>query len=142
MIKEISLKAKHIYYIATYVKNLSVAGMFDTIYEFKNKLKSENPADDDIVVLNVDLNTVFSIYSIIGGVGHITAKHINTEMSDILMPQLLAIKSAAESVLSNDPENEDAKAELEIIGKFFQLEIDAASAINDKILQGKTWLLN
>jgi hypothetical protein len=142
MIKEISLKAKHIYYIATYVQNLSVTGMFDTIYEFKNKLKSQNPSDEDLVVLNVDLNTVFSIYSIIGGVGHIQAKHINTEMSDILMPQLMAIKSQAESVFSNDPENGDALADLEIIDKFFQLEIDAAAAINDKISIGKAWLLS
>jgi hypothetical protein len=142
MIKQISLKVGHIHYIAKHIKNMSASVIFDTLYEFKNKLKAQSYSDDDIISVDIDLNTVFSVYTIIAGINHVQAKHINGEMSDILMPQLLSIKMAAEAVLQSDSENEQALQEVDIINRFIAFEQAAIDAVASDKAEGKAWLLS
>jgi len=140
MKKNITLKAGHIHYITKHVKNMSASAIFDTLYEFKNKLKAGSYEDDDSVSVDIDLSTVYSVYTIIAGINHVQGKHINGEMSDMLMPQLLAIKTAAETTLQSDPENEQALQDVDIINGFLAFEQAAIDTVAADKAEGKAWL--
>ncbi len=86
---QIQLKAKHFYYIISYLKNASISQYYSLITRIKTLL-SNNTDDDALFILSVIPDEVNSIFRLLTSLPEGQATMINAEMMDMLQAQMIA----------------------------------------------------
>lgn len=86
---QITLKAKHYYYIVKFLKNYSLEQYFDLFSRIKNALQNNVDNEAEFSV-NASLGEIINIYKILTVLPEGQANVINSEMSDMLQTQIQA----------------------------------------------------
>jgi hypothetical protein len=86
---QIELKAKHYYYIVYYLRDGSIRTYASLINRITNQLKGNNNFDQ-LVTVEASSWEVASIFRILTALPEGQANMINTEMNDLLEPQIIA----------------------------------------------------
>ena len=93
---QLQLKAKHYYLVAEIQFGIAAYVSFPTLE--KIKAACQGLQDDDIATVEIDVPTVISVFSILAQKPEGSYNRINTEMIDMLTPQI------QEGITNNDPE--------------------------------------
>jgi hypothetical protein len=139
---QIRLKAKHYYYIVHYLRNSSVQQYFSLINRLKTALNGNNDLDDsfDVSASVVEVIDMFKTLTILP---EGQANKINTEMDDLLLPQIaLGITNEQSAGISPDADgNLPNNAYWQLIAKGIAyakgLNTDAR---DNAIAQGKSFI--
>jgi hypothetical protein len=83
---QVTLKAKHFYYIVYYLKALPLDMYFDLINAIK--VATDGKDDEDYVTVTATIAQVERIYGMLSDRPEGESNMINTEMNDILIPHL------------------------------------------------------
>lgn len=84
----ITLKAKHLYFIAANIMYNSIFDYGDLINEIR--AKTANKLDDDDVIVDVKGSQVMTLYAMFAQKPEGQVNQINTEMNAMLLPQITA----------------------------------------------------
>jgi hypothetical protein len=84
----VNLKAKHVYFISNTLKNIVASQFFGLLNRMKSATEGKADTDDVTVLISVD--DLLYIYKILAEKPEGQANMINTEMSELLMPQVIA----------------------------------------------------
>lgn len=84
----VTLKAKHYYFIANDLKNYSAAEYFSLLQRIK--VACVGVADDASVIVDVSVSDLVRVFNTISYKPEGQANRINTEMMDLLTPQIEA----------------------------------------------------
>jgi len=101
---QITFKAKHFYFIAFHLKNASIQQYYSLISRIKTVLTGNTDLDANIT-LTVSINEVVNIYRVLTVLPEGIANVFNTEMSNLLMAQVVA-GMADEVANGNGPDTE------------------------------------
>ena len=93
---QLDLKAKHYYLIAEILFGFAAYTSFATLEKIKTSCVGV--ADDDMVSVESDVNTITTVFQILSQKPEGSFNDVNTEMYDLLLPQITA------GVNSGDPE--------------------------------------
>jgi hypothetical protein len=93
---QLDLKAKHYYLIAEILFGFAAYTSFATLEKIKTACVGV--ADDDMVSVESDVNTITTVFQILSQKPEGSFNDVNTEMYDLLLPQITA------GVNSGDPE--------------------------------------
>ena len=85
---QVRLKAKHYYYIVHYLRNSSVQQYFSLINRLKTALSGNNDLDA-FFYINATVVEVIDMFKTLTVLPEGEANKINTEMDDLLMPQIV-----------------------------------------------------
>jgi hypothetical protein len=85
---QITLKAKHYYYIIHYLRNASVQQSFSLISRLKTVLTGNNDLEASFTV-NANVVEVLTIFKTLTALPEGQANRMNTEMDDLLIPQIV-----------------------------------------------------
>jgi hypothetical protein len=85
---QVRLKAKHYYYIVHYLRNSSVQQYFSLINRLKITLNGNNDLDASFDV-SANVVEVIDMFKTLTVLPEGQANKINTEMDDLLMPQIV-----------------------------------------------------
>jgi hypothetical protein len=124
----VTLKAKHLYFISNDLRNYSAAEYFALLGRIKTVCVGV--ADDDSVAVDVAVIELIKIFNIIASKPEGQANRINTEMMELLTPQLEA------GVLSEDPEWVEAATAINNIRNNNWAITDNAIVIGKTFIQG------
>lgn len=86
---QITLKAKHYYYIIHYLRNASVQQSFSLISRLKTVLAGNNDLEASFTV-NANVVEVLTIFKTLTALPEGQANRMNVEMDDLLTPQITA----------------------------------------------------
>lgn len=92
----INLKAKHYYLIADILFSQAAYVSFSTLE--KIKIACNGLQDEDIATVEIDINTFIDVFSVLAQKPEGSYNNINTEMMDMLIPQIQS------GVSQQDPE--------------------------------------
>ena len=139
---QVRLKAKHYYYIVHYLKNSSVQQYFSLINRLKTALSGNNDLDASFDV-NATVVEVIDMFKTLTVLPEGQANRINTEMDDLLMPQIvLGIADEQANGIGPDADGnlpENAYWQLIARGIIYAKELNTAARDN-AIQQGKTFI--
>jgi len=93
---QLQLKAKHYYLIANILFGTAAYVSFSTLEKIKAACQGLN--DDDTATVEIDVPTVINVFSILAQKPEGSYNNVNTEMMDMLTPQIQA------GVANDDPE--------------------------------------
>lgn len=93
---QVDLKAKHYYLIAEILFGFAAYTSFATLEKIKTACLGA--ADDDLVSVESDVNTITTVFQILSQKPEGSFNDVNTEMLDLLVPQITA------GVNAGDPE--------------------------------------
>ena len=93
---QLQLKAKHYYLIANILFGTAAYVSFSTLE--KIKAACQDLADDDTATVEIDVPTVINVFSILAQKPEGSYNNVNTEMMDLLTPQIQA------GIANDDPE--------------------------------------
>ena len=93
---QIDLKAKHFYLIAEILFGFAAYTTFSTLSKIKEACVGA--ADDDMVTVESDVNTITSVFQTLSQKPEGSYNNPNTEMYDLITPQITA------GVTAGDPE--------------------------------------
>lgn len=93
---QVELKAKHYFLIADILFGTAAYVSFPTLEKIKTACQGLQ--DDDTATVEIDVPTVISVFSILAQKPEGSYNNVNTEMMDMLTPQIQA------GVANNDPE--------------------------------------
>jgi hypothetical protein len=85
---QVQLKAKHLYFIANILKNIVAAQFFSLLNRMKTATTGKQ--DDETVTVLVTAADLIYIYRILSSKPEGQANMINTEMNEMLLPQIVA----------------------------------------------------
>jgi hypothetical protein len=86
---QITLKAKHYYYIIHYLRNVSVQQSFSLISRLKTALTGNNDLEL-LVTVSASVVEVITIFKTLTALPEGQANRMNVEMDDLLTPQITA----------------------------------------------------
>jgi hypothetical protein len=89
---QVELKAKHYYLIAEILFGFAAYSSFSTLHKIQNACSGVG--DDDMVTVESDVNTITTVFQILSQKPEGSFNMINTEMLDLLVPQITAGVSA------------------------------------------------
>jgi hypothetical protein len=85
---QITLKAKHYYYIIHYLRNASVQQSFSLISRLKTVLTGNNDLEASFIV-SASVVEIITIFKTLTALPEGQANKINVEMDDLLLPQIV-----------------------------------------------------
>lgn len=110
----LKFKEKHLCYCIQLLKQIAAGDTFETICEIKSKIKGAGLGPNDEVVVEVPGNVLLSIYDGIGQLPERLSNACNTELTELLTPQIIALSSAT------DEAGTEAKKVLEGLSKLHE----------------------
>jgi hypothetical protein len=125
---QLDLKAKHYYLIAEILFGFAAYTSFATLEKIKTACL--NVADDDLVSVESDVNTVTQVFQILSQKPEGSFNDVNTEMLDLLFPQLAA------GVGAGDPEW------IQLSNNVTEIRTNNLAVVTDSIANGKARLYN
>jgi hypothetical protein len=141
---QIRLKAKHYYYIVHYLRNSSVQQYFSLINRLKITLNGNNDLDAFFDV-SANVVEVIDMFKTLTVLPEGQANKINTEMDDLLMPQIV-LGMADEQAAGIGPDadgNLPDNAYWQIIAKGIAYAKGLNTAAKENaIIQGKSFIDN
>ena len=99
---QLTFKAKHFYFIAYHLKNASIQQYFSLISRIKTSLAGNSNLEADCII-QPTVSEIISIYKVLTVLPEGVANVFNTEMSDLLMAQVVA-GMADEVAAGNGPD--------------------------------------
>ena len=93
---QVELKAKHYFLIADILFGTAAYVSFSTLEKIKTACQGLQ--DDDVATVEIDIPTFINVFSILAQKPEGSYNNVNTEMMDMLTPQIQA------GVANNDPE--------------------------------------
>ncbi len=93
---QVELKAKHYFLIADLLFGTAAYVSFQTLEKIKTAC--QDLQDDDATTVEIDVSTFINVFSILAQKPEGSYNNVNTEMMDMLTPQIQA------GVANNDPE--------------------------------------
>ena len=137
---QISLKAKHYYYITYYLKNYSLERFFSLFNRIKTSLEGNSDLDA-IFSVDASVDEVLSIYKTLTVLPEGQANIINSEMSDLLAQQIQAGASQeiANGLIMNENGSLPQGADWQSLGiAINSLRNENATFRNNAISNGKS----
>lgn len=83
---QVTLKAKHFYYITNLLKSLPLDMYFSIVNQIKTNTAGKD--DDDYVTISASVGEIERVYGLLADRPEGESNEINTEMNTILMPHL------------------------------------------------------
>jgi hypothetical protein len=125
---QVELKAKHYYLIAEILFGFAAYTSFSTLHKIQNACIGVG--DEDLVTIESDVNTVTTVFQILSQKPEGGYNMINTEMLDLLAPQITA------GVTDSDPEW------IQLNVNINEIRSNNLSIIESSISSGKSRLYN
>lgn len=125
---QIDLKAKHFYLIAEILFGFAAYTTFSTLSKIKEACVGV--ADDDLVTVESDVNTITSVFQTLSQKPEGSYNDVNTEMLDLLTPQITA------GVNAGDPEW------IQLATNITEIRTNNLAIITASIISGKSRLYN
>jgi len=125
---QLDLKAKHYYLIAEILFGFAAYTSFTTLEKIKTACVGV--ADDDMVSVESDVNTITTVFQILSQKPEGSYNDINTEMLDLLVPQITA------GVNAGDPEW------IQLSDNVTEIRTNNFAVITASIANGKSRLYN
>lgn len=125
---QIDLKAKHYYLIAEILFGFAAYTSFQTLEKIKTACSGA--ADDDLVTVETDVNTITTVFQILSQKPEGSYNNPNTEMYDLLLPQITAGAGAGDPEWTQLAEN------------ITEIRNNNFSVITNSIQSGKSRLYN
>jgi|RhiMetdeSRZDD1v2_1073273.scaffolds.fasta_scaffold21397_5 hypothetical protein len=94
----LKFKEKHLCICTQILKQMAAADSFETLYEFKSKLRGAGLQPNDEVVVEVPGNVVLAIYDGLGQLPERLANAYNSEIAELLTPQIVTLSSGTDEV--------------------------------------------
>jgi hypothetical protein len=123
----VQLKAKHFYFVANDLKRYSAEEFYTLIKRIA--MQCGGMADDDLVTVNTTVYDLVKIFQIIANKSEGQANRINTEMMQLLTPQIQA------GVAADEAEWIDAAQQITAIRESNWAITDAAIAAGKAFIQ-------
>jgi hypothetical protein len=125
---QLDLKAKHYYLIAEILFGFAAYSSFATLEKIKTACLGV--ADDDLVSVESDVNTITTVFQILSQKPEGSFNDVNTEMLDLLFPQIAA------GVGAGDPEW------IQLSNNVTEIRTNNLAVITASIANGKSRLYN
>ena len=125
---QLDLKAKHYYLIAEILFGFAAYSSFATLEKIKTACLGV--ADDDLVSVESDVNTITMVFQILSQKPEGSFNDVNTEMLDLLFPQIAA------GVGAGDPEW------IQLSNNVTEIRTNNLAVITASIANGKSRLYN
>ena len=125
---QLDLKAKHYYLIAEILFGFAAYSSFATLEKIKTACLGV--ADDDLVSVESDVNTITMVFQILSQKPEGSFNDVNTEMLDLLFPQIAA------GVGAGDPEW------IQLSNNVTEIRTNNLAVISASIENGKSRLYN
>jgi hypothetical protein len=125
---QLDLKAKHYYLIAEILFGFAAYSSFATLEKIKTGCLGV--ADDDLVSVESDVNTITTVFQILSQKPEGSFNDVNTEMLDLLFPQIAA------GVGAGDPEW------IQLSNNVTEIRTNNLAVISASIENGKSRLYN
>jgi hypothetical protein len=133
---EINLKAKHYYLIAELLFGQAAYSSFAILEKIKNACTGV--ADDDTVAVEIDTDNFINVFRTLAQKPEGSFNQINTEMLDLLFPQIAAGVAAEAAIGETSPPTPTPWADVSVA--ITSIRTSNLSVINGLIQTGKSRL--